>query len=56
MNEAAWENAKSQLIPCENCGRKFATDRIDVHLRVCKPKDGSPSKAPEASQVTYIYI
>ncbi|XP_069138183.1 zinc finger protein 474-like [Argopecten irradians] len=44
MNEAAWENSKAQLIPCENCGRRFATDRLDVHLRSCKPKDGSPPK------------
>ncbi|XP_060071157.1 zinc finger protein 474-like [Ylistrum balloti] len=44
MNDAAWENAKAQLIPCENCGRRFATDRLDVHQRSCKPKDGSPPK------------
>ncbi|KAK3610253.1 hypothetical protein CHS0354_022316 [Potamilus streckersoni] len=44
MNEAAWENAKSQLIPCPNCGRRFASDRLPVHQRSCKPKDGSPPK------------
>ncbi|KAK3097511.1 hypothetical protein FSP39_010343 [Pinctada imbricata] len=51
MNEAAWENAKNQLIPCENCGRRFAPDRLDVHLRVCKPKPGQgPPKMEEKSQ------
>nr|XP_011415025.2 zinc finger protein 474 isoform X3 [Crassostrea gigas] len=49
MNELAWENAKSQLIPCENCGRTFAPDRLDVHQRACKPKPGQgPSKAAAA--------
>ena len=43
MNEVAWENAKAQLIPCPNCARRFAPDRLPVHQRSCKPKDGSPS-------------
>lgn len=40
MNELAWENAKAQLIPCDNCGRRFAPDRLPVHQRSCKPKGG----------------
>ena len=40
MNELAWESSKAQLIPCENCGRKFAPDRLPVHQRSCKPKHG----------------
>ncbi|KAL4227285.1 hypothetical protein ACF0H5_012731 [Mactra antiquata] len=44
MNEAAWKSAQSQLIPCENCGRTFAPDRLAVHQRACKPKDGSAPK------------
>lgn len=60
MNELAWENAKSQLIPCENCGRKFAPDRLDVHLRACKPKPGQgPSKAAassEPSKVNHMHV
>jgi hypothetical protein len=40
MNEVAYENAKAQLIPCPNCGRTFAPDRLDVHLKACKPKGG----------------
>lgn len=40
MNEVAAENAKSQLIPCPNCSRTFAPDRLDVHLRACKSKTG----------------
>lgn len=40
MNELASENAKSQLIPCPNCSRTFAPDRLDVHLKACKSKTG----------------
>ena len=57
MNEAAWENAKNQLIPCENCGRRFAPDRLDVHQRVCKPKPGQgPPKMEEKAQVYSILM
>ncbi|CAF2918409.1 unnamed protein product [Rotaria sp. Silwood2] len=37
INDAAYEAAKASLVPCENCGRKFAADRISVHQRSCKP-------------------
>ena len=37
MNEAAWEASKAQLVPCENCGRRFQPDRLQVHQRSCKP-------------------
>lgn len=43
MNEAAWEASKAQLIPCDNCGRRFAPDRLPVHQRSCKPKNGQAS-------------
>jgi hypothetical protein len=45
MNEVAYENAKAQLIPCPNCGRTFAPDRLDVHLKACKPKGGGGGSA-----------
>ena len=45
MNEAAYESAKSQLIPCPNCGRTFAPDRLVVHQRACKPKPGTSKAA-----------
>uniref|UniRef100_A0A2C9JJT7 C2HC/C3H-type domain-containing protein n=1 Tax=Biomphalaria glabrata TaxID=6526 RepID=A0A2C9JJT7_BIOGL len=41
MNDAAWENSKNQLVPCQNCGRRFAPDRLTVHQRACKPKPGA---------------
>ncbi|XP_050402830.1 zinc finger protein 474 [Patella vulgata] len=41
MNDAAWQAAQSNLVPCPNCGRTFNPDRLQVHLRACKPKDGS---------------
>ncbi|UJR35632.1 hypothetical protein I4U23_028382 [Adineta vaga] len=37
INNAAYESSKAQLVPCPNCGRKFASDRIQVHQRSCKP-------------------
>lgn len=37
FNQAAWQSAQSQLIPCDNCGRTFAPDRLSIHQRSCKP-------------------
>lgn len=37
MNDAAWEASKAQLLECENCGRRFQPDRLQVHQRSCKP-------------------
>lgn len=49
MNEAAWQSSQAQLIPCGNCGRTFAPDRLSVHQRACKPKDGSAPKDSPSS-------
>ncbi|KAH3730005.1 hypothetical protein DPMN_055984 [Dreissena polymorpha] len=49
MNEAAWKSSQAQLIPCENCGRTFASDRLAVHQRACKPKGGSGAKSSSES-------
>ncbi|CAL1292666.1 unnamed protein product [Larinioides sclopetarius] len=35
MSEAAWQMHLQQLIPCENCGRTFLPDRLEVHLKGC---------------------
>ncbi len=43
INDAAYEAAKAQLVPCDNCGRKFASDRIQVHQRSCKPGNAAKS-------------
>ncbi|XP_022108662.1 zinc finger protein 474-like [Acanthaster planci] len=38
-NQAAYQAANSQLLPCGNCGRTFAPDRLPVHERSCgRPK------------------
>ena len=37
LNAAAWQSAQGNLAPCENCGRTFNPDRLQVHLRSCKP-------------------
>eukprot|EP00929_Paragymnodinium_shiwhaense_P024615 TRINITY_DN1508_c1_g1_i1.p1 TRINITY_DN1508_c1_g1~~TRINITY_DN1508_c1_g1_i1.p1 ORF type:complete len:777 (+),score=164.11 TRINITY_DN1508_c1_g1_i1:167-2497(+) len=41
------------LMPCPNCARTFLPDRLEVHLRSCRPKDGNTSSSgpsPAASQ------
>ena len=51
-NEAAYQSANDQLLPCHNCGRTFAPDRLQVHQRSCRPKTATLSessvKAPRA--------
>jgi hypothetical protein len=42
--KAAYESAQAQLIPCQNCGRTFQSDRLQVHERSCKPS--GESKVP----------
>ena len=50
MQEAQWQAAKSNLVPCHNCQRRFAPDRIGVHERVCKgPKKPLPTAVKEVS-------
>ncbi|XP_049729543.1 zinc finger protein 474-like isoform X3 [Elephas maximus indicus] len=44
-NEAAFQSAQAQLLPCEYCGRTFLPDRLLVHQRSCKPK-GEGLRAP----------
>ncbi|XP_070541833.1 zinc finger protein 474-like [Ptychodera flava] len=39
INEAAWKSSQANLAPCPNCGRTFLPDRLQVHLRSCKPKN-----------------
>ncbi|KAH7828337.1 putative Zinc finger, C2H2 type family protein [Monocercomonoides exilis] len=55
-NDAAFESYKDLLAPCPNCGRKFAPDRLPIHLRSCKPghvltplKSKAESKSPASS-------
>ena len=42
FNEAAWQSAQDQLVPCKNCNRTFMPDRLPVHQKSCKP--GKPLK------------
>lgn len=37
MNQLAFESSQRQLVQCMNCGRTFLPDRLDIHLRSCKP-------------------
>ncbi|XP_017715208.1 PREDICTED: zinc finger protein 474 [Rhinopithecus bieti] len=47
-NEAAFQSAQAQLLPCESCGRTFLPDNLLVHQRSCKPKGEGP-RAPNSS-------
>ncbi|XP_076350119.1 zinc finger protein 474-like [Tachypleus tridentatus] len=40
-NDASWEIFQSNLVPCQDCGRKFRSDRLLVHQRVCKDRKTS---------------
>ncbi|XP_049963835.1 zinc finger protein 474-like isoform X2 [Schistocerca serialis cubense] len=46
-NHLAWEAAQASLVPCENCGRTFNPDRLEVHQRSCK---GTQPKRPPVHQ------
>ncbi|XP_066459210.1 zinc finger protein 474-like [Eleutherodactylus coqui] len=52
QNEASWQSFKDQLLPCSNCGRTFASDRLIVHQRGCKAKPGGPNKKNTNMQST----
>jgi len=45
MNEAAAASARGMLVPCRNCGRQFASDRIGVHERICMKGAAPPPRA-----------
>uniref|UniRef100_A0A8D2AQU4 C2HC/C3H-type domain-containing protein n=1 Tax=Sciurus vulgaris TaxID=55149 RepID=A0A8D2AQU4_SCIVU len=49
-NEAAFQSAHIQLLPCETCGRTFLPDRLLVHQRSCKPK--AQSSGPQVQNLT----
>ena len=42
FNEMAWQAAQANLAECDNCGRTFQPDRLQIHQRSCKP--GKPLK------------
>ena len=37
MNQLAFESSQKQLVACRNCGRTFLPDRLEIHMRSCKP-------------------
>ena len=36
-NQLAFESSQKQLVPCRNCGRTFLPERLEIHMRSCKP-------------------
>ncbi|ESL05724.1 hypothetical protein TRSC58_06615 [Trypanosoma rangeli SC58] len=52
FNEAQLEHFNTNMLArCENCGRTFLPDRLEVHQRSCKPGAASASR-PVARSVT----
>ena len=50
LQEAQWQAAKANLVPCHNCQRRFAPDRIGVHERACRgPKKAPPTAGRDTS-------
>ncbi len=57
INAAAYEATKASFVPCENCGRRFAADRIQVHQRSCKPGNAAkPVGVCFYSSIVLIYL
>ncbi|XP_016808251.2 zinc finger protein 474 isoform X2 [Pan troglodytes] len=52
-NEAAFQSAQAQLLPCESCGHTFLPDRLLVHHRSCKPKGEGP-RAPHSNSSDHL--
>jgi len=48
FNAEQFREFQRNLAPCHNCGRKFFPDRLEVHLRSCKPT-GKSAPAPPAA-------
>ena len=47
VNEAAFQSAQEQLIPCNVCGRTFLPDRLPVHQRSCTASNPARSVLPK---------
>jgi len=37
------------LLPCENCGRTFLPDRLEIHLKSCRAAEASQPASPRTS-------
>jgi hypothetical protein len=50
FNNQQFSQFTENLAQCHNCGRKFLADRLEVHLRSCKPGAAGASKPVGARQ------
>eukprot|EP00760_Papus_ankaliazontas_P029040 PhM_4_TR410/c0_g1_i2/m.23503 len=50
FNNRQFGNFTDNMAQCQNCGRKFLADRLEVHLRSCKPGQGSKPIAGKRPQ------
>ncbi|XP_023723625.1 uncharacterized protein LOC111873274 isoform X2 [Cryptotermes secundus] len=49
-NAFAWEASQAHLVPCDNCGRTFNPDRLEVHQRSCRPPAGQVARRSHQEQ------
>lgn len=57
VNEAAFQSAQEQLIPCNICNRTFLPDRLEIHQRSCtasNPARSVQSKGQNVRQRTFV--
>lgn len=54
MKETKENQLENNLVPCVQCGRKFASDRMSKHLTLCKVEvfDEKDMKNKRASKLT----
>ena len=50
FNDQQYKNFTNNMAQCENCGRRFAQDRLAVHQRSCKP--GNAAKPVNGKEFT----
>lgn len=50
QNAAAWDTFTSQLVACTLCNRTFFPDRLPIHQKACKGRDGSKAQSTTSIQ------
>ncbi|XP_077989499.1 zinc finger protein 474-like [Glandiceps talaboti] len=51
-NDAAFQAMQTRYVPCVNCGRTFAPDRLPIHQKGCHPKPGGVKSVSKGNMAT----
>ena len=51
FNNQQYQHYSDNMVSCENCGRTFMPDRLQVHMRSCKPGASGRGSKPVAGKV-----